>query len=169
MNKSYTEIVETYKRVILSQPFPPRDDSSEWELLHVNCYAVALQLKMANLSPFLHRIAPGFLTKEITSCIFPTNILYPEHIIRGFKRDCHALGRSCRKTTLHGKIPPNSYKVAVYCKPGRDFHFIRQNSDGTWFEINGWDGDFRKVPEQEITRDDDGYQFLGIYAISQKG
>ena len=159
---TYDEFTTTVKETVKKQQIPPRYNPREWKNKSFNCYAYALQVCM-NIELF--DVWPGFIGSEkndyrdTKSCI-----------LKYFYKDCEQLSLQVKSSDLDEVISDNEYKVAIYLKRGKDFHFARQDSDGNWSEKVGWIGGIRKLKQSEVLMncDDFGYKFIGVYRLSKK-
>ncbi len=162
------EFIETVKDTIKGQNYPPKYNVEEWAGKVFNCYAYALQLciDFANpeLLPGFIGIRPGFVSRgkenDYQYC--------KEKTIGYFKEDCDQLGLEVFPTTVDNPISENEYKIALYLDEGYDFHFARQDSSGIWSEKNGWNQGIRTLEERNITKKEDGYEFIGVFRVSKK-
>ena len=71
-------------------------------------------------------------------------------------------------TTVENPVTENEYKIALYLDEGYDFHFARQDSSGIWSEKNGWNRGIRTLEEKDVTKKEDGYEFIGVFRVSKK-
>lgn len=161
MSTTYEEFVNQVKKTILSQPIPPRYKPREWRGKKFNCYAYAIQACM-NLSG--RDIWPGFIFNGKENDYQDTK----DCVLDYFKKDCEALGLQAFPTTIKEKISKTEYKIAVYIKEGDDFHFARQDSNGKWSEKDGWTGRIRKIDEEYVDENIEGYEFIGVFRLSKK-
>jgi len=155
----YEEFIQQVKDTISIQPIPPQYNPSEWRAKRFNCYAYALQACM-NLTRY--DIVPGFIAGY--SDYIPTK----ECTLQYFKEDCEALGLEVVTSDLKEQVSANEYKIAVYLNEGRDFHFIRQDSDGKWSHKVGWKGDIEYLDQADLVKDQDGCKFIKIFKVSKK-
>ena len=63
---------------------------------------------------------------------------------------------------------PDAWKGKIYIEEGKDFHFIRQDSDGNWSEKDGMYGKIRIVNPENINKNRDSYEFVGVFMITKK-
>ena len=64
-------------------------------------------------------------------------------------------------------ISKNEYKIAIYVKRGRDYHFARQDSNGNWSEKNGWWKKIEILEQEEVAKNQGEYEFIGIFRLSK--
>lgn len=158
----YKEFIDLIKKNVRSATIPPHYNPNEWNEKEFNCYAYALGICM-NFDDF-DRIVPGFLSRGILNDYNDTK----EETIQYFKYDCEILGYKVTETTLDEKIGKNGYKIAAYVSEYRDFHFVRQDSNGNWSEKRGWGGKIEIRKEEDIVKNSDKYEFIGIFIVSKK-
>lgn len=167
MTQTYEEIINQLKDVIHNQPIPPHYNPDEWENKEFNCYAYALRACM-NFNDDVKETGvfpkPSFISLGEENCYRVTK----ERILTYFKEDCEALGLQVFPTELEEQIGANEYKIAIYVKEDYDFHFARQDSNGKWSEKNGWYSDIEILKQEDVTKDEDGYEFIGIFRVSKK-
>ncbi len=112
-----------------------------------NCYTYALGL------PSLDYLIKKYCALEITD-VFPFNVGFINSIsyytivkdknafLNCFLKDIQALNIQTYETDEQSANTHGGYKIAVYLSLTngviQDFHFIRQNSDGTWSHKNGY-------------------------------
>ena len=130
---------------ILEKRFPPVYSEpswqpGKWERGELNCFAYAI-----NSTYPCRQIYGVFGVKPISDIFKPdensTKALYDyihpgkyndEEIIIAFENVMSELQIPFEKTERYRKIPRNIYKIGVCNSTAvRDFHFIRQNKDGT--------------------------------------
>lgn len=157
----YERVINQVKEVVGNQPIPPHYNPKEWKGKKFNCYAYAMRMCM-NLDGYA--IIPGFISRGNTNDYRDTK----EYTLDYFKEDCEALGLKLFPTNLEEKINENEYKIAVYVKSGWDFHFARQDSNGEWSEKNGWRGPIQVLKTGDVTKNEGGYEFIGMFRVSKK-
>lgn len=158
----HEEFINQVKEVVGNQPIPPIYNPEEWEGKSFNCYAYAMRIFM-NLMYVGYSIEPGFISRgKANGCRYTK-----KYILDYFKKDCEALGLQVLPTNLE-EDNENEYKIAVYVKPGRDFHFARQDSNGNWSEKNGWWDKIKTLKPEDVTKTYDGYKFIGMFKVSKK-
>lgn len=123
-----------------------------------NCYAYALQFNVdlyrsiyyKNLMRDFIRYCPGFLTDDVP------DFYCEENLVKLFFSDLDVLGIKFSDCNLEDDVTSDSYKVIIMLEKKliyKDFHFIRQNSDGSWSEKEGYYGNVKIVnPDEKIKR-----------------
>jgi len=167
MTQTYEEIINQLKEIIHNQPIPPHYNPDEWKEKEFNCYAYALRACM-NFNDDVKETGvfprPRFISRVQRFSYKVTK----ERVLTYFKEDCEALGLQAFPTELEEPIGTNEYKIAVYVKKGSDYHFARQDSDGNWSEKNGWSNEIKILKKEDVTKNEDGYKFIGIFRVSKK-
>ena len=161
---THQEFINEVKKTIKNQPIPPHYNPKEWTNKNFNCYIYALRACMDFESPLRFWIAPGFISRGENNDYRDTI----SYTLNYFKEDCEALGLKVLPSTLEEKIGKNEYKIAVYVKEGKDYHFVRQDSNGIWSEKRGWYKKIEIREEQEVVSNKYGYKFIIIYKVSKK-
>lgn len=96
----------------------------------VNCYAYALNtthhLNVSFQSKFIY---PGWTDGNHKK---EPNYLFGGRIEQLVSIDANNCGFTFREVEKNERCSPSSYKIALAIAPERDFHWYRQNSDGTW-------------------------------------
>lgn len=149
--KLYREFIKEYIKVSKKIPDFYRDNHF---YLNGNCYCYALMIPTPDVFndsynsksklAFSHDI--GFLTgneysNDVGDCI--TNL----------ESDLDFLNISYYDSDIDEENKHNGYKIAFY-KSFDDFHFLRENKDGTWSHKLGYDGKIvRVVPDDIILGD----------------
>lgn len=123
----YKKLKKKIERCIDKTSFPPKYDPKKWEKKSFNCYLYALDACADFRKEWYEcRIEPGFLSRAEKN-----EYLYiKERTLQYFIEDCEELNLNISETTLDEKINKNEYKIAVYVENHRDYHFVRQDSDG---------------------------------------
>ena len=112
---------------------------------YTNCYSYAINTQTNPAYDFLFPMQPNQSVRDLT--YFNNNIVqYQSYIhsllttsslVNSIQNDAEAYGFGFvsvgRKTTC----PSGTYKVALVLDPSRDYHWYRQNSDGTWSHKTG--------------------------------
>ena len=144
--------------------------------LNFNCYAYALGLKTKDDFEFVLKSALSIYDPGTISGFDTIDekklILYDEKkLIEAFFADCDVLGIKCISTSIDSNVSSDASKVAIYIEPKseiiRDFHFARQNIDGTWSNMVGAGGPVSVLYDNEVERIP-GYNFLGAYSLKKK-
>ena len=164
MNK---ELIRICKEASEIASIPPQFNLDEWKGKEFNCYAYALRICVDLGAYYKREIVPGFLS-------IGKNEYYrdgPEAIVKLFKQDCEILNLKVSETSLNEPLNENEYKVAVYacvCGSYRDFHFIRQDSNGSWSHKRGWIKPIETYMEEDILRNFGIYQFVKLFKLTKK-
>jgi hypothetical protein len=111
----------------------------------VNCYAYALNLKrhpftrdhFSELTDSGFGLQPGSLMKPIRPGVVMCPLRNPRNItafklIEYISKDVEALGGKILPADLDTLIPQDGRKIALVVHPFKDYHFYRQDTDGTW-------------------------------------
>lgn len=128
-----------------------------------NCYAYAIGSKFKDPDGYDYIYNLG----NISHIIYPpTTMLEAE---RAFKYDMAFLKISCRDSSFQEALSPDEWKVILfyddYFKDSYDFHFIRQDKDGTWSYKDGVYGktySFNGNPEKACELAFVGYYILKV-------
>lgn len=159
------KFINQVKEVVDSQPIPPHYNPDEWKENWFNCYAYAMRMLVDFWEyNYNNMIRPGI----ISGCIKEPYQFEKENILQCFKKDCKALGLKVLPTNLEEQISENEYKIAVYVWEGRDYHFARQDSNGEWSEKNGCRKPIEVLKTDDVTKNENGYQFIGMFKVSKK-
>lgn len=87
-----------------------------------------LNCQISPISNQLGGLAPG----KAANCIVTTDNMTNETLINAVKADSEVLGFTFVETTKDAVCPEGTYKIAICYAPDSDYHFYRQNPDGTW-------------------------------------
>jgi hypothetical protein len=139
----------------------------------INCLGYALQIhrKFTPSNKGYPWLEPGSFSGEYCQP-------YTEKtLINAFKSDCDFLGIDITEVDKRAPLKKDSYKIGVFFDftriykdkswdtPKTDYHFIRQNADGTWSFKHGWFGPVEISDGKNIgTR----FDLVGTYEISKK-
>ncbi len=158
------KFINQVKEAVDKQPIPPIYNPDEWKGIYFNCYAYAMRMLVDFWEyNYNHIVGPGI----ISGCIKEPYQFEKENVLQYFKKDCKALGLKVLSTNLEEQISEDEYKIAVYVWEGRDYHFARQDSNGIWSEKNCWRGPIETIELEDITKNKDGYEFIGIFKVSK--
>ncbi len=157
----YEGFINQVKEVVGKQPIPPHYNLGEWTGKSFNCYAYAMRICM-DLDDY--DISPGFISRGKENDYRNTKIYTLEY----FKEDCEILGLQLFPTELEEEIGENEYKIAVYVEEGLDFHFTRQDSNGNWSEKVGWWREIETLKAEDVMKNENGYEFIGMFKVSKK-
>lgn len=105
---------------------------------YTNCYAYALNVK-TNPYPYNNpwALQPG--TSDSFDNLNNKSYLTKSFLVNMVKRDAGYYGFSFGPIGKHDRCMVGFYKVALAIHPGKDYHWYRQNSDGTWSHKPGKD------------------------------
>lgn len=182
--------IEFLKEEISKRNYPPtfNGDMEYYNSYNYlfNCYAYAMQfglnsrildeynnsesrLYYASYSPIV--FTPGFVKRE------NIYIKSKEMLTDYFLEDCDALGISAKESTIASMPKEDSYKIVIYLRKKfeysvgekyRDFHFFRQNDDGTWSDKLGYNNEVSKVTDMDEEMRGHGVTQIGVYELSRK-
>lgn len=161
-NKKRKVIVKDIIKSLQFASYPP--DYNEDYLFYMqkrrdfafNCYAYAMQFRFdAHDLVYLHQsypYNPGVLS-GIKNYRLPKDYYT---LMEYFLQDCRILGIDIDFTTMDEKSDDDSYKVAILLADEinpvtqvPNYHFIRQNSDLSWSEMECFTGEvFHTEPEK---------------------
>jgi len=139
--------------------FASEHKNFEKTLYGTNCYAYALQLRY-----YLHYSAnnyePGFLDEDY---LFNNTF---ESLKEGLIRDCNLLGIDLNEVSETETLPTNTYRIGIGWLTADDWHFIRQNVNGTWSEKAGWGQIPTNMMVLELAKEN--YKEWDFYSVSKK-
>jgi hypothetical protein len=92
-----------------------------------NCYAYALDRHSG--FELGHKLQPGELSGEPLSTAADVDAGRIQELVEA---DAEAAGFTFEESTATATCPSGTYKVALVVDPGVDYHWYRQNPDGTW-------------------------------------
>lgn len=112
---------------------------------NTNCYAYAFNTQLYPNTNILSYMQPGFALE-------PYDDTKPEHQLRKLEQedvtmnavvsrvqlDAEELNFSFVEISKYTKCAPGTYKVALVIDNGIDYHWYRQNTDGTWSHKLAW-------------------------------
>ena len=131
----------------------PLFDEKEGKYNHSNCYMYALGLitpeifasvyEYKEIDNLTHNL--GFMTDDLYSSNDLNTNLYD------LQKDLELLGIDSYECTMLGDTHHGGYKIAFFKAPF-DFHFIRQNMDGTWSHKLGYSPIIERVemPQERV-------------------
>lgn len=129
-----------------------------------NCYSYAMRFptEYSLCERYFHGYyVPGFLTTKTFK------ILDPAVLIQLFNSDCDALGLAHSPAKVDDPLEPDSYKIEIfYSRSEKDFHFLRQNDDGSWSSKRSWEA--IPIIEKYPTRDITTYIPIDVQKISKR-
>lgn len=123
-----------------------------------NCYAYALNM-MDGFS-YGDKLQPGELSGNMIT------ELSVKSIVDASIADAEATGRIFQRAETDKACPSNTYKVALVIAPGVDYHWYRQNPDGTWShkpghtEVTNEDASGKTIKDPQ--RADRNYNEIGV-------
>lgn len=148
----YREYLKLSVKLGTNQPF---FDEKEGKYNNCNCYCYALGItapdifaktfEYKEIDNFCHNI--GFMTDEMhASTDLNDNLFW-------LQKDLELLGIDYYECTMLGDTHHGGYKIAFFKAPF-DFHFIRQNMDGSWSHKLGYNPIIEKVemPQERVLR-----------------
>ena len=106
-----------------------------------NCYAHALNCMFEDRDYSVY--SPGAITAVFngSDCFTEDGSLYfrEDLSIKLVTRDCSSMKINAFGCSYDSKLHENESKIALtYSKADNDFHFLRQNADGSWSHKPGW-------------------------------
>ena len=139
-----------------------------------NCYAYAVQdylggyLGEQDNDDFNYLPRPGQSRGVSYLDLMGTNL-------EGMRRAVHEDGLNYAGLKYPRVIPPGHYVICCFLEPG-EYHFIRQNRDGSWSSKDGmgvpttcdWQGNPLKNPE-DYYGGDKNYRFVGYFFVPEGG
>lgn len=116
-----------------------------------NCYGHALNCMFEDRDYSIY--SPGAITALFngSDCFINGDYYFrPDLCITLIKRDASCMGRNAFVCDYSSKLYENAYKIVLtYSKADNDFHFLRQNSDGSWSHKPGY-GRPRRLIRSEL-------------------
>lgn len=111
----------------------------DYDKIAGNCYTYALDLYGSHSIFPSPAIYVGFLSG------YKGDILSGKELLERFYADCDTLGIKAYDSSIRSENVHGGYKLAIYFGKHTeygdlDFHFLRENSDGSWSERAGYDG-----------------------------
>ena len=141
----YSSKLKRMRNTIKGNVYPPVYNERKWNSNHMNCYAYAIDVPLRDLEEDF--LIPGCISDpEAETVIFSD--------VEGlFKKDLKFLGFSIRKDDT--VLAEGDYRIAIYMGASFHdypvgFHFIRQDSDGTWSDKPGWKGKPQKYEKGQV-------------------
>lgn len=138
-----------------------------------NCYAYILnnQVKLGTNDPWIKQ-QPG----EISGNNVLQELINGARIEHAAIADAQVVGKVFQSIGKTERCPAGTYKVALVVDPGNDFHWYRQNPDGTWShkpgltDVVNTDASGELIYDPEIADRDyspivDYSVFVGYYAV----
>ena len=133
-----------------------------------NCYYYALNLREPKMFQDIYTeiFYEGFYNRlgEIGGKPLPRRFTEKE-ILEGLYADLDALKIRSYESGLNKENNNGGYKIALYMRDKDvigipDFHFIRQNSDGTWSEKNGYNDGIHVVSDPHNLTSHSNYEYI---------
>ncbi|WP_407435357.1 hypothetical protein [Treponema sp.] len=115
-------------------PYEPEKWNSNPEITaRTNCYAYAMNLQMNPLTgkQFPKRGEGGFALQPGDLFGAKLTNLKPSTIEALVSLDCRKIGYIFKETTFENSVKKGNWKVALVIR-NDDYHWYRQNEDGTW-------------------------------------
>lgn len=145
-----------------------------------NCYAHALNCMYEDRE--LSVYSPGLITAVFndSDCFFSSDtktFFDADLYIKLIKRDCLSLGINAISCNYDSILHENAYRIALtYSRTGNDFHFLRQNSDGSWSHKPGFGSKRNLIPsriisyhgESHVEISGDSYRVIEIFQLQKR-
>ena len=142
-----------------------------------NCYAYAMNLQRnpSTGENFPLRGGNGrFALQPGELAGIEANILLandPNYVVQMAIRDAEESGRTFKEIGKNDRVAAGNWKVALVFYQGEDYHFYRQNDDGTWSHKHGENPVTNKDASGQIITDPraadrgDYTMFIGYYEV----
>ena len=170
---------ETYTLVVSAIPIsgselpyePELWNSNPFVKIKTNCYAYAFNNQVCPGTNDLCYMQPGEFAIEDLGPL----PLYGDYVYAYVVEDSKALGFMFEPIGKYDCCPTGAYKVALYMAPGVDYHWYRQNPDGTWSHKLASDSVTLLDASGNIITDPDNanrvhtanyWQYIGYYAVT---
>ena len=95
---------------------------------NTNCYSYAFNTQVDPRTGGLGKMQPGYTR----GYYIPQGLIEEQSIRIGVQADSSALGFMFEQIEKYAVCSAGSYKVALVVELGVDYHWYRQNADGTW-------------------------------------
>lgn len=165
-------------------PYEPDLWNDDWRIQDAtNCYAYALNLTRNPITnkPFPFEGSPegfGLCPGELGGFPYMTlEDLNSNNIIERCKADAKASGGIFIEAVPGVPAPPGAWKVALVVYPEWDYHWYRQNTDGTWshkpsnLEVTDVDASRNTITDPEKSEQDFDFirhsEFAGYFYVRQ--
>ena len=119
--ETYTLVVSEIPISGSELPYEPSIWNSEPVKSNTNCYSYAFNNQEFEMNPGMHSIG-----------LIPQSYISKITILQCVVADAEQLGFGFSSIYSDECCPTGSYKVALVIAPGQDYHWYRQNPDGTW-------------------------------------
>ncbi len=133
-----------------------------------NCYAHALNCNYEDRDFSMY--TPGAIYADFNGGDFLDSTEYffdYDLFIKLIKRDCSAISITASECSFDMKLREKSSKIVLtYSKKDNDFHFLRQNIDGTWSHKPGFGNRIKRVKSEIIQYN--GEKSIEIWGSSYK-
>ena len=133
-----------------------------------NCYAHALNCNYEDRDFSIY--SPGAIYADFNgSEIFNDEEYFFDYnlFIKLVKRDCSVLSITASTCSFDSKLREQSFKIALtYSRTDNDFHFLRQNADGSWSHKPGYGNLFKRIKSEIIPYN--GERSIDILGTSYK-
>lgn len=151
--KMYREFLKDYIRICKSNPSYDKD--SKWKLYREgNCYCYSLMIPTPEVFISNYRCKSGYdFSHDIG---FISGKEYSDDIdvcYDNLRSDLDFLGINYYDSDIDSSNKHDGYKIAFY-KSIDDFHFLRQNNDGTWSHKKGYDQIIERINPEDTLFDD---------------
>lgn len=127
-----------------------------------NCYSYAINGQIDPNTGDMLWMNPGYSNKNI----IPRNKIRKGEIEAYILTDAENYGFGFIDCNTVDRPPTGAYRVALFTDPGNDYHWYRQNPDGTWshkmsrFAVTDLDAS-NKYIQDPLAADRDYRSFLG--------
>ena len=144
-------MTEKFKTILNSLGNYPPQFVTDFSIYR-NCYAHALNSMYEDRDYTVYSPGAIYATFNDSDIFTDCDAKYyfrEDLFIKLIKRDCSVLSIDAVCCSFDSKIDENAYKIALtYSKADNDFHFIRQNIDGSWSHKAGY-GNLRHLIKSE--------------------
>jgi hypothetical protein len=142
-----------------------------------NCYAYAMNLQRnpINGKMFPRRGEGGFALQPGDLAGINTNphlmTTNGDYVSKLATKDAESSGRTFKSIGKNEKPAEGNWKVALVLAPGRDYHWYRQNEDGTWSHkpgetpVTNLDASNNIITDPEKANRGVYTQFVGYYEV----
>lgn len=138
-----------------------------------NCYAYVLNRRTG--FPVGHKLQPGEFSGDPLDSVGEIDA---SRIIELVRSDAEVEGFFFEESEAQSVCPDGTYKVALVVDPGVDYHWYRQNPDGTWshkpghLEVTDVDASGNKVYDPSTADRDYGFpnysEFGGFFCMGER-
>ena len=149
---------------------PPVFDVN-WHFLHSSCYYYALNLATPTIFEKIYKSLTDFDFESPLGSISGLPYLdtfKKEEVLNYLYSDLDALNIQWYDSEIDKKIEHGGYKIALLVDENpidSDFHFVRQNLDGTWSEKDGCGCEVVSITTPEEFTSDPYYKYVKTLEI----